>query len=39
MTAADRWAAAYMTLALSQRVSRLSRIDAAEYVGRHRTTP
>lgn len=39
MTADQCGGAFLMTLALSQRVSRLSRIDAAEYVGRHRTTP
>lgn len=32
---AESWAAAYMTLALSQRISELSQIDAAEYIGRH----
>lgn len=32
---AESWAAAYMTLALSLRVSDLSQIDAGEYIGRH----
>lgn len=35
VTAAQRWAAAYMTLALSQRISRLHEIDKAVYIGRH----
>ncbi|MFI6296768.1 hypothetical protein ACIBEJ_34625 [Nonomuraea sp. NPDC050790] len=37
MTAAERVAAAEMTVALSQRVDRLAAIDRADsYVGRHR---
>lgn len=38
MTAAERFGAALMTLALSQRISRLHEIDQADYRGRHRAT-
>jgi hypothetical protein len=39
MTAAERLAAAEMTLAFSQRISRLYELDAAEYVGKHHRKP
>lgn len=40
VTAVHRWAAAYMTLGLSLRVSSLDRLDSADvYRGRHHRKP